>query len=111
MQIARAIQLTATTEQNEERARKLILQTRRVTVDEIAKRLNISIVSAYSVVHDNLQFHKVCVRWVPKELTDEPVPILWPARWKLKWEVMEHPAHSPDLTLGPLKEALGGRRL
>jgi histone-lysine N-methyltransferase SETMAR len=36
---------------------------------------------------------------------------------KFKWEVMEHPAHSPDLALtdfhlfGLLKEALGGRRL
>jgi hypothetical protein len=35
---------------------------------------------------------------------------------KLKWEVMEHPAHSLDLApsdfhlLGPLEEALGGRR-
>jgi histone-lysine N-methyltransferase SETMAR len=34
---------------------------------------------------------------------------------QLKWEVMEHPAHSPDLApsdfhlFGPLKEALGGR--
>jgi hypothetical protein len=34
---------------------------------------------------------------------------------KLKWEFMEHPAHSPDLVpsdfylSGPLKEALGGR--
>jgi hypothetical protein len=35
---------------------------------------------------------------------------------KLNWEVMEHPAHSPDLApsdfhlFGLLKEALGGRR-
>jgi histone-lysine N-methyltransferase SETMAR len=35
---------------------------------------------------------------------------------KLKWEVMEHAAHSPDLApsdfhlFGPLKEAPGGRR-
>jgi hypothetical protein len=35
---------------------------------------------------------------------------------KLKWEVIEHPAHNPDLMLsdfyffGLLKEALGGRR-
>jgi hypothetical protein len=61
---------TATTAQNEERARELILQNRRVTVNKIAKQLNMSIGSAYSVVHDNLQFHKVCARWVPKELTD-----------------------------------------
>jgi hypothetical protein len=49
----------------------VILQNRRVTINEIAKQLNISIGSAYSVVHDNLQFHKVCARWVPKELRDE----------------------------------------
>jgi hypothetical protein len=62
---------TATTTQNEERAREPILQNRRVTVDEIAKQMNISIGSAYSVVHDNLQFHKVCARWIPKELMNE----------------------------------------
>jgi hypothetical protein len=62
---------TATIAQNEEGARELILQNRRVTVDKITKQLNISIGSAYSVVHDNLQFHKVCVRWVPVELTGE----------------------------------------
>jgi hypothetical protein len=49
-----------------------------------------------------------------------PVPILelvaFETLRKLKWETMEHPAHSPDLTtsdfhlLGSLKEALGGRR-
>jgi hypothetical protein len=40
-------------------------------VDELAKQLNISIWSAYSVVQDNLQFHPVCARWVPKELMHE----------------------------------------
>jgi transposase len=43
---------TATTSQNEERARKLILQNRRVMVEELAKQLNITIGSAYSVVYD-----------------------------------------------------------
>jgi hypothetical protein len=63
--------ITATTTQNEERARELILHNRRVTADEIAEQLNISIGSAYSVMHDKFQFHKVYTRWVPKELTDE----------------------------------------
>jgi ribosomal protein S25 len=62
---------TATSERNEERARQLIPINRRVTVDEIAKQMNISIGSAYSVVHGNLHFHKMCAWWVPKELTDE----------------------------------------
>jgi predicted transcriptional regulator len=41
--------ITATTTQNEERATELILQNRRVTVDDIAKQLNMSIGSAYSI--------------------------------------------------------------
>jgi hypothetical protein len=60
--------VTTTIAQNEERARELFLQNRR----EITKPLNIiSIGSGYSVMHGNLQFHKACARWVPKELTDE----------------------------------------
>jgi hypothetical protein len=51
---------TATTAQNEGRARELILQNRRVMADKIAKQLNISIGSAYSVVHNNLSSMK-CV--------------------------------------------------
>jgi hypothetical protein len=57
----------ATITQYEERARELILQNRRVTINEIAKQLTISITSAYSVVRGNLQFHKMCA----KDLTDE----------------------------------------
>jgi hypothetical protein len=53
------------------RDRELILQNRRVTVNKIAKQLNISIGFAYSVVHGNLQFLKICAKWVPKELMDE----------------------------------------
>jgi hypothetical protein len=55
-----SVTATATTTQNEERARGLILQNRRVTVEKTAKQLNFSIGSAYSVVHENFQFHKVC---------------------------------------------------
>jgi hypothetical protein len=39
-------------------------------VNEIAKQLSINIQSAYSVVHDNLQFHEMCAKWVPEELVD-----------------------------------------
>jgi transposase len=53
---------TATSSRNEERAREQILQNRRATVNLIAKQLSIIIGSTYSVVHDNLQFHKVCDR-------------------------------------------------
>jgi hypothetical protein len=63
---------TATITQNEGRAKQLILQNRIVTVDKIAKQVNISIRYAYSVVHDDsLQVQKVYARWMPKELMNE----------------------------------------
>jgi hypothetical protein len=40
-------------------------------MDKITKQMIISIGSTYSVVHDNLQFHKMCARWIPKRLTNE----------------------------------------
>ena len=62
---------TATTTRNEERTLELICENRRITVEEVAGRLNVSVGSAYSLIHDSIKFSKVCARWVPKELTEE----------------------------------------
>ena len=62
---------TATTTRNEERTLELIRENRRITVEELAGRLNVSVGSASSLFHDSLTFHTVCARWVPKELTEE----------------------------------------
>ena len=62
--------VTATTT-NEERTLELIHENRRITVEEVAGRLNVSVGSAYSLIHDSLKFSKVCARWVPKELKEE----------------------------------------
>jgi len=62
---------TATTMRNEERTVELIHENRRIAVEEVAGRLNVSVGSAYSQIHDSLKFSKVCSRWVPKELTEE----------------------------------------
>jgi len=62
---------TATTTRTEERTLELICENRRMTVEEVAGRLNVSVGSAYSLIHDSLKFSKVCSRWVPKELTEE----------------------------------------
>lgn len=61
----------ATTTLNEERARELSLQDRRVKVWQNREQLNIGIGYAYSMMHDNFQFHKMCASYVPKELTNE----------------------------------------
>lgn len=49
----------------------IILDNRRVTIDDIAACVHMSHGSAYHIVHDVLQFHKVSARWVPRQLTPE----------------------------------------
>ena len=41
-----------------------------MTIDEVAHVLQISHGSAYEMMHNKLGFHKVCARWVPKQLTE-----------------------------------------
>jgi len=56
---------------NEERTLELICENRRITVEEVAGRLNVIVGSAYSLIHDSLKLRKVCARWVCNELTEE----------------------------------------
>ena len=46
------------------------LLDRQVTIGEVAHVLQISHDSAYEMTHNKLGFHKVCPRWVPKQLSD-----------------------------------------
>ena len=43
---------------------------RRETIDEVANFLKISHGSAYEMMHNKLGFHKVCARWVLKQLAE-----------------------------------------
>ncbi|KAF8785105.1 Histone-lysine N-methyltransferase SETMAR like protein [Argiope bruennichi] len=56
---------------NIQQAREMVLANRRITIDEVASALNISHGSAHEIIHDELGFHKVCARWVPRQLTAE----------------------------------------
>lgn len=50
---------------------ELIRGNRRITIDEIAAEINCSHGQAYKMMHDQLNFRKVCARWVPKKLSAE----------------------------------------
>ncbi|GBN04017.1 hypothetical protein AVEN_198677-1 [Araneus ventricosus] len=41
------------------------------TIDEVASALSISYGPAHQIIHDKLDFHKFCARWVPRKLTAE----------------------------------------
>ena len=49
----------------------LIQSNRRVTVDDIARTLSLSVRTAHKIVHDDLGYLKVSCRLVPKMLTAE----------------------------------------
>ncbi|BFZ25935.1 hypothetical protein BsWGS_28974 [Bradybaena similaris] len=49
----------------------LIQSDRRVTVDDIARTLSLSVGTAHKIVHNDLGYSKVSCRWVPKMLTAE----------------------------------------
>ncbi|XP_035209966.1 histone-lysine N-methyltransferase SETMAR-like [Stegodyphus dumicola] len=62
------------TETNSEiaaRVNECILANRRITIDEISNKLDISRGSVHKIIADHLKFRKVCARWVPRLLTEE----------------------------------------
>ena len=54
-----------------QQAREMVLANWRVAIHEVVCSLQISHGSAYQMIHDELGFHKICARWVPRELTAE----------------------------------------
>ena len=62
---------TSTNNEMNQQAREMVLANRRVAIDGVACSLQISHGSAYQIIHDKFGFHKVCARWVPRELTAE----------------------------------------
>jgi hypothetical protein len=56
---------------NVERVNALVQENRRTTVTDIGDKLDISCESTYSIIHKDLEFHKICAVWVPKQLKDE----------------------------------------
>jgi hypothetical protein len=49
---------------------ELIQADSRITIDSVATALGCSHGLAYSIIHDHLQFWKVCAWWVPRELKE-----------------------------------------
>uniref|UniRef100_A0A1B6MJV2 Mos1 transposase HTH domain-containing protein n=1 Tax=Graphocephala atropunctata TaxID=36148 RepID=A0A1B6MJV2_9HEMI len=62
---------TATTDDNIERVRQVVRENRRITIDEILSKVNLSHGSVHTILHDHLNMHRICLRMVPKMLTPE----------------------------------------
>ena len=62
---------TAVTEENVAALETMIKEDRRITVQEMAHALGISVGSVETILHDHLNMNKVCARWVPRMLTEQ----------------------------------------
>jgi hypothetical protein len=54
-----------------ERVNSLVQEDLPITAIDIAEKLGVSCGFAYSVISEDLGYHEICARWVPKRLTDE----------------------------------------
>jgi len=61
---------TSTTADHIARVDELIRMNRRIKINEIVAEFGLSYGSVHSIIHEHLNFNKVCARWVPRSLTD-----------------------------------------
>ncbi|XP_067005625.2 protein GVQW3-like [Anabrus simplex] len=54
-----------------EKVERLVLGDRRMTVEQIASSVGISVGSVHTILHDDQKMRKVSSRWVPRMLTDD----------------------------------------
>ncbi|GFW82210.1 protein GVQW3 [Trichonephila clavipes] len=62
---------TARTEENVDRVREVLRTDRRLSIQQIADTLHMSTFAVHGVVIEDLQMRKVCVKLVPKGLTQD----------------------------------------
>jgi histone-lysine N-methyltransferase SETMAR len=60
-----------TTHEMCEAVERVVLENRRVKVTEIAERINMSVGSVETIIHEHLGMRKVSARWVPRLLTPD----------------------------------------
>ncbi|PNF14517.1 hypothetical protein B7P43_G15648 [Cryptotermes secundus] len=54
-----------------EQVEKAVLEDRRLSVENIASKVGISVGSAHKILHEDLRMRKVSSRWVPRMLADD----------------------------------------
>jgi hypothetical protein len=86
------IQPTAVCDVNIGCVKELILESRRITVCDIAFSSGISFGSVATVIHEYLLLRKVCAWWVSKMLTFIQVTLVG-----MGWKIMNHPPYNLDL--------------
>ena len=61
---------TSITSQKVQEIKELLDKDRRTTVREVSQRVDCSVGTVHTIIHDNLNMRRLCARWIPKMLLE-----------------------------------------
>ena len=57
---------TSITSQKVQEIKELLDKDRRIVVREVSQRVDCSVGTVHTIIHDNLNMRRLCARWIPK---------------------------------------------
>ena len=61
---------TSITSQKVQEIKELLDKDRHITVREVSQRVDCSVGTVHTIIHDNLKMRRLCTRWIPKMLSE-----------------------------------------
>ena len=61
---------TSITSQKVQEIKELMDKDRRITVREVSQRVDCSVGTVHTIIHENLNMRRLCARWIPKMLSE-----------------------------------------
>ena len=61
---------TSITSQKAQEIKELLVKNRCIRVREVGKRVNCSVGTVHTIIHENLNMRRLCARWIPKMLSE-----------------------------------------
>ena len=61
---------TSITSQKVQEIKELLDKDRRITVREVSQRVDYSVGTVHTIIHENLNMRRLCARWIPKMLSE-----------------------------------------
>ena len=61
---------TSITLQKLQEIKELLDKDRRITVREVSQRVDCSVGTVHTIIHENLNMRRLCARWIPKMLSE-----------------------------------------
>ena len=61
---------TSITSQKVQEIKELLDKDRCITVREVSQRVDCSVCTVHTIIHENLNMRRLCARWIPKKLSE-----------------------------------------